>query len=45
MLATTPGPVWIIALVGLMAAWVALDRLLIPSVRWCLYRRVSRVIN
>ena len=28
-----------------MAAWAALDRLLIPSVRWYLRRRVNRVIN
>ena len=42
---TIPVPIWIIALVGLMAAWAALDRLLIPSVRWYLRRRVNRVIN
>jgi glycerol-3-phosphate O-acyltransferase len=32
-------------LVGLMAAWAGLDRLLIPGVRCYLRRRVSRVFN
>jgi len=45
MLATIPVPVWIIALVGLMAAWAALDRLLILSVHWSLHRRAKRIIN
>ena len=45
MLETVPVPIWMIVLVGVMAAWAALDRLLIPSVRWYLRRRVNRVIN
>jgi len=45
MLATIPVPVWIIALVGLMAAWAALDLLLILSVHWSLHRRAKRIIN
>lgn len=45
MFETIPIPIWAIALVGMMAAWAALDRLLIPSVRWYLRRRVNRVIN
>ena len=45
MFETIPIPIWAIALVGVMAAWAALDRLLIPSVRWYLRRRVNRVIN
>jgi len=45
MFESIPIPIWVIVLVGLMAAWAALDRLLIPSVRWYLRRRVNRVIN
>ncbi len=38
-------PVWLAVLLGLLAAWAALDRLLIPSVRWILRRRVNRVLE
>ncbi|HVT18017.1 MAG TPA: 1-acyl-sn-glycerol-3-phosphate acyltransferase [Thermoanaerobaculia bacterium] len=38
-------PVWLAALLFLFAAWAALDRLLVPSVRWYLRRRVNRVID
>jgi glycerol-3-phosphate O-acyltransferase len=34
-------PFWLAALLVLLAAWAALDRLLIPSVRWFLRRRVN----
>ena len=27
-------PLWLVALLFLLAAWAALDRLLVPSVRW-----------
>ena len=38
-------PVWLLLILGLFALWSVLDRLLIPSVRWYLRRRVNLVIN
>jgi glycerol-3-phosphate O-acyltransferase len=38
-------PLWLAVLLLLLAAWAALDRLLMPSVRWFLRRRVNRVID
>ncbi|HEX4960719.1 MAG TPA: 1-acyl-sn-glycerol-3-phosphate acyltransferase [Thermoanaerobaculia bacterium] len=38
-------PLWVAVLLFLLAAWAALDRLLVPSVRWYLRRRVQRVID
>ncbi len=38
-------PLWLAVLLGILAAWAALDRLLIPSVRWVLRRRVNRVLD
>jgi glycerol-3-phosphate O-acyltransferase len=38
-------PVWLFLVLGLLALWSVLDRLLIPSVRWYLRRRVNLVIN
>jgi glycerol-3-phosphate O-acyltransferase len=38
-------PLWIVVVLLLLAAWAALDRLLVPSVRWYLRRRVNRVID
>ncbi|HKV08457.1 MAG TPA: 1-acyl-sn-glycerol-3-phosphate acyltransferase [Thermoanaerobaculia bacterium] len=38
-------PVWLVVVLVLLAAWAALDRLLVPSVRWYLRRRVNRVID
>ncbi|HVF61838.1 MAG TPA: 1-acyl-sn-glycerol-3-phosphate acyltransferase [Thermoanaerobaculia bacterium] len=38
-------PLWLAALLVLLAAWAALDRLLVPSVRWYLRRRVNRLID
>src|SRR5436305_7881531 len=38
-------PLWLAVLLLLLAAWAALDRLLVPSVRWVLRRRVNRVID
>ncbi len=38
-------PVWLAVLLAILAAWAALDRLLIPSVRWVLRRRVNRVLE
>ena len=38
-------PVWVLMLGGLLAAFGILDRLLMPSVRWYLRRRLNRVID
>ncbi|HEY6320483.1 MAG TPA: 1-acyl-sn-glycerol-3-phosphate acyltransferase [Thermoanaerobaculia bacterium] len=38
-------PLWMVVVLLLLAAWAALDRLLVPSVRWYLRRRVNRVID
>ncbi|HZF09190.1 MAG TPA: 1-acyl-sn-glycerol-3-phosphate acyltransferase [Thermoanaerobaculia bacterium] len=38
-------PLWLAAVLFVLAAWAALDRLLVPSVRWVLRRRVNRVID
>ena len=38
-------PVWLFVLLLALSAWSVLDRLLIPSVRWYLRRRVNRVID
>ncbi|HTG36365.1 MAG TPA: 1-acyl-sn-glycerol-3-phosphate acyltransferase [Thermoanaerobaculia bacterium] len=38
-------PLWLAILLSLLAAWAALDRLLVPGVRWYLRRRVNRAID
>jgi len=38
-------PLWLAVVVFVLAAWAALDRLLVPGVRWYLRRRVQRVID
>ncbi|HEX9944421.1 MAG TPA: 1-acyl-sn-glycerol-3-phosphate acyltransferase [Thermoanaerobaculia bacterium] len=38
-------PLWLVAVLFLLAAWAALDRLLVPGVRWYLGRRVNRAID
>ncbi len=38
-------PLWLAIVIGVLALWAALDRLLIPGVRWMLRRRVNRVID
>ena len=38
-------PLWLVVVLVLLAAWAALDRLLLPSVRWVLRRRVNRVLE
>ncbi len=38
-------PLWLAILLFLLAAWAALDRLLVPGVRWYLRRRVNRAID
>ena len=38
-------PLWLAAVLFLLAAWAALDRLLVPGVRWYFRRRVNRAID
>jgi glycerol-3-phosphate O-acyltransferase len=38
-------PLWLVALLFLLATWAALDRLLVPGARWYLRRRVNRAID
>jgi glycerol-3-phosphate O-acyltransferase len=45
MSGTVTLPVWLAVLLALLAAWAALDRLFLPSVRWILRRRVNRVLE
>jgi len=42
---TVAVPFWLFLLLLALSAWAVLDRLLIPSVRWYLRRRVNRVID
>ncbi|HTE41568.1 MAG TPA: 1-acyl-sn-glycerol-3-phosphate acyltransferase, partial [Steroidobacteraceae bacterium] len=43
MFATIAVPIWLALLVGLLAAWAMLSRLLIPSVRWIWSWRINRL--
>ncbi len=45
MAVTLTLPLWLAIVLGLLALWSALDRLLIPSARWFLRRRVNRVLE
>ena len=45
MQASVALPLWLVVILTLLAAWSALDRLLVPSVRWVLRRRVNRAIE
>src|SRR5215510_1182363 len=38
-------PLWLAVVLVLLAAWAALDRLLVPGVRWYFRRRVNRAID
>ena len=38
-------PFWLAAVLAAAAAWLLLERLLVPSVRWVLRRRVNRVLD
>jgi glycerol-3-phosphate O-acyltransferase len=40
-----PVPLWLLVLLVALAAWAALDRLLLPSVRWFLRERANRVLE
>ncbi len=45
MRGTVSLPTWLALVLCLLAAWAALDRLLLPSARWVLRRRVNRVLE
>jgi glycerol-3-phosphate O-acyltransferase len=45
MAVTLTLPLWLAIAAGLLVLWAALDRLLIPSARWLLRRRVNRVLE
>jgi glycerol-3-phosphate O-acyltransferase len=34
-------PLWAVIILALLAAWAAIDRILVPSVRWALRRRAN----
>ncbi len=38
-------PLWLVVILGALALWSVLDRLLIPSVRWVMRRRLNRAID
>ncbi|MCP1728260.1 glycerol-3-phosphate O-acyltransferase [Natronospira proteinivora] len=38
-------PYWLLLTIGLLALWVLLERLLLPSVRWFFRRRVNQLID
>ena len=45
MTRTVDVPLWLLILLLAVAAWAALDRLLLPSVRWFLRSRANRVLE
>ncbi|MFL5382442.1 MAG: 1-acyl-sn-glycerol-3-phosphate acyltransferase [Longimicrobiaceae bacterium] len=45
MTSTVTLPLWAFAVLALLAAWAALERLMMPSVRWFLRSRTNRVIE
>ncbi|MDH3522670.1 MAG: glycerol-3-phosphate acyltransferase, partial [Acidobacteriota bacterium] len=44
MTSTIEIPLWLAVVAGLLALWAALGRLLVPSVRWFLRRRIERAL-
>ncbi|HEX7242854.1 MAG TPA: 1-acyl-sn-glycerol-3-phosphate acyltransferase [Longimicrobiaceae bacterium] len=38
-------PLWLVVLLAALAAWAALERVLVPGVRWFLRQRTNRVIE
>src|ERR1051326_2925561 len=38
-------PTWLVAILAALALWSVLERLLLPSVRWLLRRRINRAID
>ena len=45
MSGTVTLPIWAVAILVLLAAWAAVDRLLLPGVRWFIRRRVNLVLE
>ena len=45
MPSTVTLPLWLVAILAALALWAVLDRLLLPSVRWLLRRRINRAID
>ena len=45
MSGTVTLPIWAAAILFLLAAWAAVDRLLLPGVRWFIRRRVNLVLE
>jgi glycerol-3-phosphate O-acyltransferase len=45
MVRTVELPFWLAVVAGALAVWAALDRILVPAVRWALRRRVNRVLD
>ena len=45
MSSTVTLPTWLFVILALLALWAALDRLLVPGVRWYFRRKVNRVIR
>ncbi|MFL5539595.1 MAG: 1-acyl-sn-glycerol-3-phosphate acyltransferase [Longimicrobiaceae bacterium] len=45
MASTVTLPLWLFVILALLAAWAALERLMMPSVRWFLRSRTNRVIE
>jgi glycerol-3-phosphate O-acyltransferase len=45
MPATVTLPLWLFVVIALFAAWAAMERLMVPSVRWFLRQRTNRVIE
>jgi glycerol-3-phosphate O-acyltransferase len=42
---TVSVPFWLLVVLALLAGWAALDRLMVPSVRWLVRQRTNRVID
>jgi glycerol-3-phosphate O-acyltransferase len=45
MTSTVTLPVWLLVLIAMLALWAASERLLLPSARWIVRRRVNRVLE
>lgn len=45
MSATVTVPLWLALLIGALAAWALVARIMVPSVRWYLRRRANRVLD
>ena len=45
MTASITLPLWLALVIGVLAAWALLDRLLMPSMRWFIKSRANRVLD